>query len=185
MRHLAEALRRDRARYATLGGWHRSLGFWIGATYRFGAWSGGLRPALLRAPLLALYRVAKLPWKWALNVDIPANARIGPGLCLIHPRNVVLGPDVCIGENCLIFHEVTLATGAVAGQPRIGNDVDIYVGARVLGGIEVGDGSMIGANAVVTRSVPPGSVVVTAPSHILPRSLAPAARRGGKQRQDG
>ncbi len=179
-----EALRRDRARYANLGGWQRNLGFWIGAAYRVGSWANGLRFGLIRVPLVLCYRIVKLPWKWILNVDIPAAARIGPGLCLIHPRNVVLDSGVHIGENCLIFHEVTLATGAVAGFPRIGNDVDIYVGARVLGGIEIGDGSMIGANAVVTRSVPPGSVVVTAPSRILPRSLAPVARRAAGQQDD-
>lgn len=99
----------------------------------------------------------------------------------MHPANVTIGPGVEIGEDCLIFQDVTLATGYIPGTPKIGNNVDIYVGARVLGGIEVGDGSMIGANCVVTKSVPPGSIVLVAPSRVIPRSLSPVARRADQK----
>ena len=101
--------------------------------------------------------------KWAL------------GLCLIHPTNVMIGGGVELGEDCLIFHDVTIGTGTMPGVPKIGNKVDIYPGARLLGGIAIGDGCMIGANCVVTRDVPAGSVVVVAPSRIIPRSLSMVA----------
>ena len=55
--------------------------------------------------------------------------------------------------------------------------VDIYFGARLLGGIEVGDGCMIGANCVVTKSVAAGSVVLAPPNRVIPRSLSVVARR--------
>jgi serine O-acetyltransferase len=71
---------------------------------------------------------------------------------------------------------VTIGTGPTPGTPKIGKNVDIYVGARVLGGIVVGDGSMVGANCVVTRNVPPRSVILAAPNRIIPRSLSPVAR---------
>jgi serine O-acetyltransferase len=175
---MLEELRRDRARYVELGSAWKRLGYWVGATYRLGMWAYSL-PAVVRIPVLILYRLAKIPWLVFLNVDIPVGplgARIGPGLCLIHPHNILIPGGTVIGENFLIFHEVTLGTGARPGLPRIGNDVDIYVGARVFGGITVGDGSMIGANCVVTRNVPPRSVVVQGPPRMMPRSLAMVAR---------
>jgi len=171
-----ENLRRDSTRYSHLGGWARSPGFWVGAIYRFGVWAHGLPSALLRLPFVTLYRIVKLPWRILLNVYIPPSAQIGPGLCLIHPNNILVAPGVVIGENCLLFHEVTLGTGPTDGVPTLGNDVDVYVGARILGGLKIGDSSMIGANCVVTKSVPPSSVVVAPPSRVLPRSLALVAR---------
>jgi serine O-acetyltransferase len=174
-----ENLRRDSARYADQGGWYTHPGFWIVATYRMGVWAHTLPSSFLRIPVWVLYRLLRFPWRLLFNVDLwagPRGARIGAGLCLIHPANIVIGAGVEIGEDCLIFHDVTLGTGHVPGVPKIGRNVDIYVGARVLGGVVVGDGSMVGANCVVTRDVPPGSVVLAAPCRVIPRSLSPVAR---------
>jgi serine O-acetyltransferase len=177
-----ENLRRDSARYAKLGGWFTNPGFWIVAIYRLGVWAHSL-PGGLRIPMWVLYRLVKLPTRM-FHVHLWAGsggARIGAGLCLIHPVNVTIGPGVEIGEDCLIFQDVTLVTGYIPGTPKIGNNVDIYVGARVLGGVVVGDGSMVGANCVVTKDVPPGSIVLVAPSRVIPRSLSPVARRADQQ----
>ncbi len=173
-----ENLRRDAARYATLGGWHAHPGFWIGAVYRLGAWGHALPNAILRIPVRAIYHLARFPLRLLFNVDLwggRGGARIGAGLCLIHPNNVVIGSGTEIGADCLIFHEVTLGTGPIPGFPKIGSHVDIYVGARVLGGVVIGDHCMIGANCVVTRDVPPRSVVVTASNYVIPRFLSPVA----------
>jgi serine O-acetyltransferase len=126
-----------------------------------------------------LYRLARIPCR-IFNVVLWAGsggARIGPGVCLIHPANIYIGQGVEIGENCLIFHEVTLGTGYVQGTPKIGKNVDIYVGARILGGITVGDNSMVGANCVVTRDAPADSIILTPPSRAIPRELSPVARK--------
>lgn len=179
-----ENLRRDGARYDDVGGWYRHPGFWIVAVYRLGMWAQSLPSAFLRVPVWAFYCVARFPLRHVFNVDIWAGhrgAHIGAGLCLIHPNNIVIGAGVEIGRDCLIFHEVTLGTGSVPGLPKIGNNVDIYVGARVLGGITIGDHAMIGANCVVTQDVPPRSVVVSAPNRVIPRSLSPVAGRGNQQ----
>jgi serine O-acetyltransferase len=175
-----EHLRRDAARYASLGGWYANAGFWITAVYRLGMWAASLRHRALRIPAWAVYRVLKLPLQ-IFTVDIWAGegsrgAQIGPGLCLIHPRNVMIGSGVEIGDNCLIFHDVTIGTGPRPGHPRIGRNVDVYVGARLLGGITIGDDCMIGANCVVTRDVPRSSVVSTPPAKIIPRGLSIVAR---------
>lgn len=177
---MLEALRRDAERYEALGGWVRNLGFWIGATYRFGVWARGL-PRPLRLPLRLVHGALRLPWTMLLHVRLDAD-RIEPGLCLIHPHSIMVAGGSVIGRDCLIFHEVTLGTnlGASSG-PTIGDGVDLYVGARVLGPVTVGDGSVVGANCVVTQEVPPGSVVAPAPVRAAPRAgsaAAQQARRG-------
>lgn len=163
-------LRRDRDRYAEHGlTWWLHPGFWIVAIYRLGSWGRTLAwPA--RVPVGVVYRILKFPFRIFLNVEIPASARIGGGLCLIHPANILVGPGVEIGENCLIFHEVTLGTGSSPGLPRIGDRVQIFVGARVLGPVVVGAGSKVGANCVVTRNVAPGSAVLPAANRVIPLS---------------
>ena len=174
-----ENIKRDSARYADLDGWYANLGFWITATYRFGVWADLLPTPFPRLPIRALYRLARILWRILFNVDIWAGrkgARIGPGLCLIHPANILIGSGAKIGENCLIFHEVTIGSGPIPGEPKIGNNVDIYIGARVLGGIEIGDRCMIGANCVVKKSLPPESVVIQAANRVVHRSLSPVAR---------
>ena len=81
----------------------------------------------------------------------------------------VIGETAEIGDDCIIFHGVTLGGlkfDAVKRHPTVGNGVLIGTGAKVLGPIKIGDGAKIGANAVVVKEVPPGATVV-APQSIL------------------
>lgn len=121
-------------------------------------------------------RLAKLP---ALvnfilfGIEVPSRISIGPGLVLMHTQGTVLGA-ASIGKNVTIYHQVTL--GAVtmdfaytpALRPIVGDGVVIGVGAKVLGGLTLGNGSMVGANAVVLQDVPAGHVAVGIPAKILP-----------------
>jgi serine O-acetyltransferase len=178
-------LRKDAERYTGLGGWYQNPGFWIGATHRFGEWTQTVPSASIRIPLRSQYRLANRFWRTMLNVHIAGGTKIGPGLCLIHPRNIMVAPTE-IGENCLIFHEVTLGTNANgSGVPKIGNNVDIYVGARLLGGLVVEDNAKIGANCVVTNNVRAGSVVVPAGNRTVSPKLVQAfgPRRGDPPRE--
>lgn len=164
--------------------WYSDAGFWIVAVYRFGVWADALPTPLLRIPMWLVYRILRLPY-FLFKVHLwagPQGARIGAGFRLIHPTNVMIGRGVEIGENCLIFHDVTLGTGQIPGTPTIGRNVDIYCGARLLGGVNIGDGSMVGANCVVTRDIPPASIVVAAPGRVMPRSMSPVARRADDER---
>jgi serine O-acetyltransferase len=151
------------------------------AIYRFGAWADRLPSKFLRIPAWSLYVFVKLlSGIFTQNVYLWAGrrgAKIGPGLCLYHPANIMIGRGVEIGEDCSIYHEVTLGTGQIPGTPKIGNHVTIYPGARLLGGIVVGNNTMIGANCVVTKDVPPDSIILAAPSRAIPRSLSTQARR--------
>jgi serine O-acetyltransferase len=178
-----ETLRHDIRRYSTAGRWYANAGFWIVANYRFGTWAHSLRNPFFRLFFWALYRLLRLPLS-IYNVHLWAGAggaRIGPGLVLIHPHNIMIGSGVEIGEDCLILHDVTLGTGQTLGTPKIGNNVDVYVGARILGGVVVGDRSIVGANSVVTRDIPPDCVMLAAPGRVLPRALSPVARRAEEQ----
>ena len=169
-----ENLRCDAKRYEP---WYWNAGFWITAIYRYGMWASAL-PSLVRLPMWIVYRIVHLLFFRRYNVHLWAGrggARIGPGLCLIHPTNVMIGKGVEIGPNCLIFHDVTLGTGLLPGTPKIGANVDIYVGARILGGVNIGDRVMIGANCVVSRDVASDMVVMQAPVRGIPRSLSPHA----------
>ena len=83
---------------------------------------------------------------------------------------VVIGETAEIGDNCTIYHGVTLGgTGKDTGKrhPTIGNNVLIGAGAKVLGPFKVGDNSMIGANSVVLREVPPNTTVTGIPGRMV------------------
>lgn len=166
-----ELIRADARRYQDERGWLLHPGFWAGTVYRFGSWACGVRFAPLRVLLLALHAVLDFPWKFVRAVTLPPRARIGGGLCLEHPQNIVLAPSVVIGENCTIYHEVTLGRGPLPGVPHLGHRVRLFPGAKLLGGIAIGDGADVGANAVVTRDVPAHSIVVAPPARVVPAAM--------------
>ncbi len=93
---------------------------------------------------------------------------IGPGLFIYHGFGSRLGARA-IGKDCTFFQQVTLGW-TKTGHPVIGDNVTISAGAKVLGGIEVGDDSIIGANTVVVKDVPKGCTVVGGPSYIVRRA---------------
>jgi serine O-acetyltransferase len=115
----------------------------------------------------------KLVWKgvhwWAgllSQCDIPLNLQVGGGLLLPHPQGIVINHQAVIGPNALIFHQVTIGSNG-RGVPVIGGHVDIGAGAKIIGPVRIGDHARIGANAVVTRDVPAGAVVVGNPARLL------------------
>lgn len=104
-------------------------------------------------------------WSVIAGAEIPLNAEhIGGGLLLPHPNGVVIHPQARIGPNCLLFQQVTLGTGPKPGTPRLGGHVDVGAGAKILGGVVIGDHAVIGANAVVVSDVPAWSVAVGVPA---------------------
>jgi serine O-acetyltransferase len=104
---------------------------------------------------------------------IGRGAEFGPGFVLVHSLGVVINGGVKGGANILIEHGVTI--GAEKRKiPVIGDDVFIGAGAKVLGGVTVGDGARIGANAVVVADVPTHSTVVGIPARVV-RSRLPGS----------
>lgn len=105
------------------------------------------------------------------GIEIHPGARIGSGLFIDHGMGVVIGETAEIGDNCTIYHGVTLGgTGHQKGKkrhPSIGNNVLIGAGAKLLGPFTVGDNSMIGANAVVLTDIPMNATVVGVPGRVV------------------
>jgi serine O-acetyltransferase len=110
------------------------------------------------------------------NVNLGNYTNIGGGLYLPH-GNVVVDGMVSIGRNCVIAPWVTIGTNGTVAGPRIGDDVFIGTGAKVLGGIKVGDRVKIGANAVVTKDVPSDTTVVGNPARAVRHRLPATGNR--------
>lgn len=110
----------------------------------------GLIPQLICKVLVLRHRF----WSVVTGADIPLNCRIGGGLLIPHPNGIVIHPQATIGTNCLIFQQVTIGARGQEGLPVIGGHVDVGAGAKILGNLTIGDHAQIGANAVVTKSVP-------------------------------
>ena len=102
----------------------------------------------------------KLVSEWVLGIELPASTRCGPGLRLRHGVGVVVNPGSVIGANVMIRHGVTLGNRRSSDDcPRIEDDVEIGVGAVIIGDITVGKGARIGPNVVVVKDVPAGAVL--------------------------
>ena len=106
------------------------------------------------------------------GIEIHPGAVIGRRFFIDHGMGVVIGETAVIGDDCTLYHGVTLGgTSWQKGKrhPTLGRDVVVGAGAKVLGPIEIGDGARIGSNAVVVKSIPPAAT--TSPStQRLPRS---------------
>ncbi len=108
--------------------------------------------------------------RWVTGVEIHPGATIGVGFFIDHGMGVVIGETTEIGDYVTLFQGVTLGgTGKERGKrhPTLGNHVVVGAGAKVLGGISIGDNVKVGANAVVLRSVPANSTVVGNPGRIV------------------
>ena len=108
--------------------------------------------------------------RWLTGVEIHPGASIGTGFFIDHGMGVVIGETTEIGDYVTLFQGVTLGgTGKERGKrhPTLGNHVVVGAGAKVLGGIRIGDNVKVGANAVVLRAVPANSTVVGNPGRIV------------------
>lgn len=102
-----------------------------------------------------------------MGIELPVSTEIGPGLRLRHGVGVVVNPASRIGANVMIRQGVTLGNRKTSTDcPTIEDDVEIGVGAVVIGPVTIGKGARIGPNAVIFRDVPAGSVVTSPPVEI-------------------
>ena len=117
--------------------------------------------------------IARCVSQWSrfwTGIEIHPGATIGRRLVIDHGMGIVIGETAEIGDDCLIYHGVTLGgTGKDHGKrhPTIGNNVLISTGAKVLGPFKVGDGARIAANAVVLTEVPDHATAVGIPAQIV------------------
>ena len=103
-------------------------------------------------------------------IEIHPGAQIGRRLVIDHGMGIVIGETAEIGDDCLLYHGVTLGgTGKDHGKrhPTLGNNVMVSAGAKVLGPFKVGDNSRIAANAVVLSEIPPEATAVGVPARVV------------------
>jgi serine O-acetyltransferase len=126
--------------------------------YRFGSWC--------RQKHIPLAGIIQRAIALFYGLEINISTHYGGGLYIAHPIGSVISAEK-IGENCTIISSVTIGMRNEWKFPRIGNNVFIGTGARILGGIEIGDNAVIGANAVVIHDVPAGATAVGIPARII------------------
>lgn len=158
----------------------RSRASWAVLTLKLVLMSSGLHVTMI-------YRVAHAsrprlwPAGWMLSAaifwatrhaygcSIAPSSRLHGGLILPHPQGIVVGAGVELGPRAWIYQNVTLGgSPGREGFPRAGSDARFYAGAVVAGPVVLGDGVIVGANAVVTRDVPSGWSVRPAPTEASP-----------------
>jgi serine O-acetyltransferase len=152
--------------YVTHGRDLWSQGFWALFWHRFGNCRMQVRPRLLRLPFSLLYRVGAKLTEWVGGIFLPYTVRVGRRVRLDHFGGMILVAQ-SIGDDVVIRQNTTFGIARVSAlqdRPRIGNRVDIGAGAVLIGAITIGDGAVIGANAVVTSDVPPGAIMAGVPA---------------------
>jgi len=144
-----------------------NMGFRVLLNYRIGKYLYHSNFFLLRQ--IGLFFRNRLITK--RNCDISYNAIIGSNVRFPHPSGIIIGDGVIINNNVKIWQHVTLGSHGKKEEtlkyPVVGNDVKIYAGAVLIGDINIGKGSIIGANSVVNIDVPNNSTVVGIPCRIL------------------
>ena len=118
--------------------------------------------------------------RWLTGIEIHPAAKIGRRLVIDHGMGVVVGETAEIGDDCYIYHQVTLGVAHTSHgkrHPTIGNNVIIGTGAKILGPITVGDNARVGSNAVVIDSVPPDTTVVGVPAKPVERRPSATPRK--------
>ena len=161
-------LRQDLETYR--GDWSRQ-GFWVMVVYRFGRWRYSIRSSLCRKPFSLLYKILYKFIQIITGIELPCEVEIGKNFRIDHFGGIIVSGFASFGDNCVIRDGVTVGLRRVdePSAPRIGNNVDIGTGAKLLGGITIGDNVSIGANAVVLRDVPANSIAVGVPARIKAR----------------
>lgn len=126
--------------------------------------------SLHRRGLRLCARIVSQWSRFLTNIEIHPGATIGRRFFIDHGAGVVIGETAIVGDDVLMYHQVTLGGTSLEKtkrHPTVGSNVLLGMGAKVLGNITVGDGARIGANAVVTRNVPPNTSIVGVPGRIL------------------
>jgi serine O-acetyltransferase len=144
-------------------------GFWAVAVHRFGNWRMGFRWKFVRAPLTAIYWTLYLLVEVLTGITLPYTTTLGRRVRIWHHSGMILHAR-SIGDDCHIRHNTTFGVahrGDNRAIPVIGDRVDVGCGVCVLGAVEVGHDSAIGANAVVLKDVPPWSVAVGLPARVV------------------
>jgi serine O-acetyltransferase len=149
-------------------------GFWAVAVHRFGNWRMSIRPKLFRFPFSLAYKFLYKWVEWTCGISLSYTVKLGRRVRIWHHGGIILSAH-SIGDEVQIRQNTTLGVARTTHNfelPIIEDRVDIGCGAVILGGITIGHDSVIGANAVVLKDVPPYSVAVGVPAKVI-KTLPP------------
>jgi len=148
-----------------------SQGFWVMIVYRFGRWRYTIKSAMIRKPFSLFYKILYKFIQVITGIELPCEVSVGKNFRIDHFGGVIISGFASFGDNCVIRDGVTVGLRRVDDPvaPKIGNNVDFGTGAKVLGGITIGDNVAIGANAVVLEDVPSNAIAVGVPARIRTR----------------
>jgi len=124
-------------------------------------------------PYLIFYRIII---EWFLCVELPWNTKIGSGLCIFHGQGLVINDNTVIGKNCILRQNTTIGHKKIQNNqyskaPIIKDNVDVGANVIIIGEVIIGEHSIIGAGAVVTKDVAPYSIVAGNPAKIIKRKV--------------
>jgi serine O-acetyltransferase len=140
--------------------------------YRIGHWAHTRRNPLARLWWWAVYWVLALPVGWASGVWINPRTPIGPGFVIHNFANITIDAER-IGESFTINQGVSLGPDwTLRGRPRLGDNVFLGSGAKVLGDIDVGHNVVVAANALVVRPVNDNTLIAGVPGLVIARNIA-------------
>lgn len=164
-------MRRYGSRDSTLRLLLTQQGLWAIACYRAGNHLARHRlPPVLHQMVMIPYYLWQKSVEVTTGISISPDCAIGAGLYIGHFGGIIIHPDVKIGKDCNLSQGVTLGLGAskgVWGVPTLGDRVYVAPGAKVIGPVHLANGTVVGANAVVTHSTSENDVVAGVPARVI------------------
>ena len=157
---------------------------WAVLNYRFGCRALRIRFVPFRWIAGKIYGLNLFVILLTSGIRLYRETMIGEDFHIIHSGNIQVHPGTVIGDRCGIQQDVTIGTNMESGAPRIGNDVFIGAGAKVLGEIKIGDGAIIAANSLVITDIPSHSTAIGVPARVWKRPLKSNFEQSGKKNDE-
>jgi serine O-acetyltransferase len=147
-------------------------GLWAVAVHRFGARIDKIDPGLLRRPAETAHKILSTAVDWIWGINLPRTTRLGRRVRIWHNGSILLNAR-SIGNDVQIRHDTTFGSVSIKDSlrpdhlPVIEDGAEVGSGVCILGDVTLGRGAIVGANAVVLKSVPPGATVFGVPARIV------------------